>query len=108
MFVFFEAIVQNEIWPLGVQSRNQGVAFKNKKQFGRRFYSHKTTYVRVVCFGVFVTIGFGQFWVQANLRKINVQKARVEMTSNREITNRSKKHWFSYIFELRFEMLIET
>jgi hypothetical protein len=37
MFVFFETIVQSEIWPLGVQSRNQGVAFKNKKQFGSGF-----------------------------------------------------------------------
>ena len=37
MFVFFEAIVQNEIWPRGVQPRNQGVAFKNKKQVGIGF-----------------------------------------------------------------------
>ena len=40
------------------------------------------------------------------LRKTNVQKARVEMTSSREIANRSKKHWSSCIFELIFEILI--
>ena len=38
------------------------------------------------------------------LRKTNVQKVRVEMTSSREIAKRSKKLWFSCNFELRFEI----
>ena len=37
----FEAILQNEIWPFGVQSRIQGVAFKNKKLFGCGFIDTK-------------------------------------------------------------------
>ena len=61
MFAFSEAIVQNEIWPFGVQTRNQGVAFKNKKQLGIGFIDTTQTYVRVVCFGVFITIVFWLF-----------------------------------------------
>jgi hypothetical protein len=66
MFVCVEAILQNESWPFGVLSRIQGVAFNKRRAIWQGGYKHKKVYVRVVRFGAFVTIGFGQCRVQAN------------------------------------------